>query len=261
MVPLDVVLVVLVAGLATLIYHGITVVLAYQVPRLDPAPPSPPRDRWPRVTAVIAARDEETDIGACLDSLLAQDYPDLEVIVVDGGSSDRTREIARGRGARVQLLEEPPLPAGWVGKNWACAMGAKAATGEFLLFTDADVRYHPATVRTTVEYGIREGADLVTLGGRLEMVGWWERVVLPFMIQLVLTYFRTPRVNEPLSRAAMANGQYTLVRRSAYDEVGGHAAVRGAVLEDVRAGPGVPKGRQGASDRLRPDPDHHSDVP
>jgi len=233
MLPLDLVLVLLAAGLGVLVYHGATVVMAYRIPKLLPTPRAP-RERWPSVSVVIAARNEETDLGMCLDSLLAQDYPDLEVIVVDGGSTDRTRDIARSHAPRVRLLEEPPLPEGWVGKTWACATGAKAAGGEYLLFTDADVRYHPSTVRTTLEYGEREHADLVTLGGRLEMVGYWERVVLPFMVQLVLTYFRTPRVNEPLSKAAMANGQYILVRRAAYDDVGGHAAVRGAVLEDVR---------------------------
>jgi len=233
MVPLAVVVALLLAGSAALVFHGIAVVLAYQVPRLDPSVPSP-RDRWPTVSAIIAARNEETDLGSCLDSLLAQEYPGVEIIVVDGGSTDRTREIARARAPRVVLLEEPPLPDGWVGKNWACAVGAQAATGELLLFTDADVRYHPAAVRTTVEYRETEGADLVTLAPRLEMVGWWERVVLPFMTQLILTYFRTPRVNRPSSRTAMANGQYTLVRRDAYEAVGGHTAVRGAVLEDVR---------------------------
>lgn len=233
MVPLDVVVAILVAGLGVLVFHGIAVVLAYQVPRLDPAPPTS-RDRWPRVSAIIAARNEETDLGPCLDSLLAQDYPDLEVIVVDGRSTDQTREIARARAPRVRLLDEPPLPAGWVGKSWACDVGAKAASGSLLLFTDADVRYHPAAVRTTVESLERERADLLTLAPRLEMVGWWERVVLPFMTQLILTYFRTPRVNRPGSRTAMANGQYTLVRRDSYESVGGHEAVRGAVLEDVR---------------------------
>jgi chlorobactene glucosyltransferase len=233
MLPLDLVVVLLLAGFGVLVYHGATVLWAYQVPQLAPTP-TPTRDRWPMVSAVIAARNEATDIGACLDSLLAQEYPDLEVIVVDGGSTDGTRELVRARGPRVRLIEEPPLPAGWVGKNWACAVGAKEARGEFLLFTDADVRYHPSTLRTTVEYAERERADLVTLGGRLEMVTFWERVILPFMVQLVLTYFRTPRVNAPGSKAAMANGQYLMVRRAAYDEIGGHAAVRGAVLEDVR---------------------------
>jgi chlorobactene glucosyltransferase len=231
--PLYQVVLFLVAAVVVLVYHGIAVVLAYRMPRLDRLPP----DGLPssgRVSAIIAARNEELEIGRCLDSLLDQDYPDLEIIVVDGGSTDGTREIARARGPRVRLIEEPPLPDGWVGKNWACHIGARAATGDFLLFTDADVRYDRSAVRATVRWAEREGAALATLAPRFETVGFWEKVVLPFYAQMVLTYFRTPRVNLPRSRAAMANGQFMMVRRPAYDRVGGHEAIRGAVLEDVR---------------------------
>jgi chlorobactene glucosyltransferase len=223
----------LLATAGVLVFHGIAIVLALRMARLEPMPP----DGLPsggRVSAIIAARNEEEDLGPCLDSLLAQDYPDLEILVVDGGSTDRTRAVAEGRGARVRVLDEPPLPSGWVGKNWACHVGAQAATGAFLLFTDADVRYHPSAVRATVRWAQREGAMLATLAPRIETVGFWEKVVMPFYAQMVLTYFRTPRVNHPDSRAAMANGQYLFVARSAYDQVGGHAAIRSAVLEDVR---------------------------
>jgi chlorobactene glucosyltransferase len=224
---------VLLGSAAVLVYQGIAVVLALRMPRLGPTPfvagPLPGR-----VSAVIAARNEEIDLPECLDSLLAQDYPDLEILVVDGDSTDRTREVTLARAPRVRLLIEAPLPSGWVGKNWACHQGAEAATGEFLLFMDADVRCHPTAVRTTVRWAEREGAMLATLAPRIETVGFWEKVVLPFMAQMVLTYFRTPRVNRPDSKTAMANGQYLLVRRSAYEASGGHAAVRGAVLEDVR---------------------------
>jgi chlorobactene glucosyltransferase len=226
-------LLVVVSSVVALLYQGIAIVLGYAMPRLDPAGP-PERRRRPRVSVVIAARNEEEDLPGGLDDLLAQDYPDLEVIVVDGASTDRTREVAIARGDRVRLLEEPTLPAGWVGKNWACDVGFRASSGEWVLFTDADVRYHPTAVRAALEWAKSEGADLVTLGSRIEMAGFWENVVLPFYIQMVLTYFRTPRVNRPDSRAAMANGQFTLVRRAAYERVGGHAAVRSAVLEDVR---------------------------
>ena len=233
MVGLALVILLLLAAGGVLVFHGVAIVLALQMPRLDPAPARPGAGR-PRVSAVVAARNEELDLPSCLDSLLAQDYPDLEVWVVDGASTDRTREVARARAPRVKLLEEPPLPAGWVGKNWACHLGAQASTGSYLLFTDADVRYHPTAVRRTVEWAEAERADLATLAPRIETVGFWEKVVMPFYTQVVLTYFRTPRVNREDSRTAMANGQYTLVRRDAYDRVGGHAAVRGAVLEDVR---------------------------
>jgi chlorobactene glucosyltransferase len=233
-VPEALVLGLIVAGsIVALLYQGLALVFGYGMPRLDPPGPPDGRPR-PRVSVVVAARNEERDLPVCLDGLLAQDYPNLEVIVVDGGSTDRTREVARERGGRVRLIEEPPLPDGWVGKNWACHTGFQASSGEWVLFTDADMRYHPTAIRATVEWAERERADLATLGPPIEMVGFWENVVLPLYTQLVLTYFRAPRVNRDDSHAAMANGQFTLVRRTSYEKVGGHAAIRSAVIEDVR---------------------------
>ncbi|MGI0154708.1 MAG: glycosyltransferase, partial [Thermoplasmata archaeon] len=172
-------------------------------------------------------------LGATLDALLRQDYPDFEVVVVEGGSTDGTRAAIDARAPRVRCIEEPPLPPGWVGKSWACWTGAGATHGEWLLFLDADVRIAPAAVRTTLEWAERERADLATIGPQVEMVGFFERLILPMYIQLVLTYFRTPHMHRPGSKAAMANGQFWMTRRSAYTATGGHAAVRGRVLEDV----------------------------
>jgi chlorobactene glucosyltransferase len=233
MLPLWTVVLLLAAAVAVLLYQGVAIVLATEMPRLDPAVPDPtPRSR-PRLSVVIAARNEEDDLPATLDSLLAQDYPDLEVVVVEDNSTDGTKEVIDARAPRVRRVNPPPLPSGWVGKNWACWTGARASTGAWILFLDADVRTHPAAVRTTYDWAVREGADLATIAPRVEMKGFWERVVLPFYIQIVLTYFRAPHVNRDRSKAAMANGQYWLTPRSAYLAVGGHEAVRGVVLEDV----------------------------
>lgn len=218
---------------AALLFQGVAIVLAFEMPTLAPLPASSGAT-GPKISVIVAARNEAVDLPACLDGLLAQDYPNLEILVVDGDSTDGTRDVVKARAPWVTLLREPPLPPGWVGKNWACDVGARAASGTWLLFTDADLRYHPSTVRATLGWAEREGADLASLAPRIETVGFWERVVLPFYTQMVLTYFRAPRVNRPRSSAAMANGQFTMVRRSAYDRVGGHAAIRSSVLEDVR---------------------------
>jgi chlorobactene glucosyltransferase len=226
-------LVLIVYALLVLIFQGVPLYLAVQMPHLRGPRSTRPVAPVPLVSVIIPARNEEEDLGACLDALLAQTYPSTELLVVDGGSTDGTRAVARSRGPRISLLEEPPLPQGWVGKNWACWYGAQQASGEYLLFTDADVRASPDTVWTAVEWAQRDRADLVTFASRIEMVGVWEKIVLPFYIQMVLTYFRTPRVNRPDSRAAMANGQFLLVRKSDYEETGGHAAIHDRVLEDV----------------------------
>jgi len=224
---------ILAATVAAFVFQGIPILLAAQMPRLDPGPgPERPGPR-PTVSVVLAARNEELDLGPALDDLLAQRYPAHEILVVDGGSTDGTRDVVLSKGPRVRLIEEPPLPPGWVGKNWACDVGYRASLGEYLLFTDADMRYHPDAVGAAVAWAESERADLATLAARMEARSFWEKVVLPFYVQMVLTYFRTPRVNRDDSSTAMANGQFTLVRRAPYEEVGGHAAIRGFVLEDV----------------------------
>ncbi len=233
MLPLGVEALLLLGAVLVLLFQGVALLFAFQITRLKPvgagAPPAAPE----RVSVVIAARNEASDLGATLDAVLAQDYPDLEVIVVEGGSTDGTRAVITAREPGVRLLEEPPLPAGWVGKNWACWTGANAAAGTWLLFLDADVRLAPSAVRTLIDWARSEGADLASIGPQVEMVGFWERVVLPFYVQVVLTYFRTPRMHRPGSRAAMANGQCWVTRREEYFARGGHEAVRGQVLEDV----------------------------
>lgn len=233
MVPLWAEVLLLAASVVVLLYQGFALLLAAQMPRLDPAPPERLPESVPRVSVVIAARNEELDLPGTLDDLLAQDYPNLEILVAEDGSTDRTGEVIDARSPRVRRVNPPPLPHGWVGKNWACWNGAQAATGPWLLFEDADVRTNSATVRTTLEWAQREHADLATIAPALEMRTFWERLILPFYIQMVLTYFRTPRVNQPHSRSAMANGQFWLTPRTTYDAMGGHAAVGGTVLEDV----------------------------
>jgi chlorobactene glucosyltransferase len=221
------------ATLAAIVFQGIPIVFAALIPRLDPRPKDDPSGPHPLVSVIIAARNEALDLGPALDDLLAQTYAPMEILVVDGASTDGTRDVARARGPRVRVIEEPPLPPGWVGKSWACDVGYRASRGELLLFTDADMRYHPDTVGATVAWALKENADLATLAPVVVAEGFWEKVVLPFFVQIVVTIFRAPRVNHDTSHAAMANGQFTLVRRDAYAAVGGHAAVRGYVVEDV----------------------------
>lgn len=237
MLPVAIVAALVVAAIVVLLYQGLALGLAAQMPRLDPSPPGELPTDLPKVSVVVAARNEELDLPATLETLAAQDYPNLDVVVVDGASTDGTRRVVEAfRGRPVRLVDEPPLPAGWVGKSWGCWTGAQATDGEWLLFLDADVRLAPTAVRTTLLWAERERARLATVAPRVETVGFWERTVLPFYVQMVLTYFRAPRTNLPTSRAALVNGQFWLVRRSDYVAQGGHAAVRGEILEDVAIG-------------------------
>ena len=231
MLPLAVALLLAAGAVLVLLFQGAALLLAAQMPRLDPSPAPP--GAGPRVSVVIAARNEELDLPATLAALRSQDYLALDVTVVDSGSDGGSRGTVDRAAPGIRWIDEPPLPPGWVGKNWACWTGARATDGPWLLFLDADVRLHPAAVRTLVAWAEQEGAAIATIGPRVEMAGPWERIVLPFYVQMVLTYFRAPRTNRPRSRAALVNGQCWLVRRTEYDALGGHAAVRDRLLEDI----------------------------
>lgn len=198
----------------------------------EPAVPAP------RVSVIIPARDEAHNIERCLRSAMANRYPALEIIVLDDHSADATGEIARrvaGDDSRVRIITPPSLPHGWFGKSWACATGAAAASGELLLFIDADTTLAPDLIVRLVNARRTRDADMVSVGGRQELGSFWERLVQPQVFTMILARFgSTERVNR--SRWAtdkIANGQCILVRRAAYERIGGHGAVRDKVAEDL----------------------------
>lgn len=196
-------------------------------------PDAPPAGR---VSVIVPAKDEESNIAAALETLRVQDYPDLEILVVDDRSRDRTAEIVRAAAAadpRIRLLQVRDLPPGWFGKPHAMHVGAAAARGEWLLFVDADCRQAPHSVRAGVAFAAAEGGDMLSLWPILEMHGFWENAAQPVAGSVLVAWFRPTRVNNPGSSAAFANGQYILIRKSVYEAVGGYAAVQNEVVEDI----------------------------
>jgi chlorobactene glucosyltransferase len=185
-------------------------------------------------SVIVPARDEERSIGACVRSLVAQDHPLLEVIVVDDGSTDRTAAVAAAAGARV--VEAGPLPPGWAGKPHACAAGAAAASGDWLVFVDADTVAEPGLVSAALARALEQGLDVLSPHPRQEVVTFWERVVIPAGFFLLAITRDVRRINDPRRRAAAVNGQCVVFRAAAYRGMGGHAAVAGEVLEDVALG-------------------------
>ena len=194
-------------------------------------------DPAPLVSIVLPARDEATVIEACVDSLLAQDYPRIELIVVDDQSSDGTGEILNrlaGREPKLQVVHGLEPAPGWLGKNHALHQGTARASGEYLLFVDADVVLDRRCVRASIALAESTGADLLTLVPRLITLSFWERVIQPPMLQLVLFRFQARLINDPAHpEAASANGPFLLFRRAAYESIGGHAAVRADPVEDL----------------------------
>ena len=188
-----------------------------------------------RVSVVIPARNEEENIARTVRSVAAQQGV-REIIVVDDQSQDRTGEILGELKSEIPLLRTlrvEALPEGWLGKTHAAAKGAREASGEWLLFTDADTEHLPGSLATLLERAEREQADLLSVSPGQETPRWWEKAVIPMVYVHLARQFRFEEVSDPGSPAAAANGQYLLVRRSAYDRAGGHEAVRTEVLEDV----------------------------
>jgi hypothetical protein len=215
----------------------VTLVRARFSRSLDDEPAEPPGDA-PLVSLVIPARNEAHNIRGCAESALASSYPRLEVIVVDDHSTDATgaiaAELARSD-SRLRVITPPALPSGWFGKQWACSAGAAAAQGELLGFMDADTRQAPDLV-TRVVHAIRaRGSDLLTVAGMQELGSFWERLIQPQIFAIMLQRFGgTELVNRSRSVSQkIANGQCIWVRRDTYEALGGHAAVKHEVAEDL----------------------------
>lgn len=224
------------AGIA-LLYAGRCASFAaswLDAPLLARAPDQP----LPLLSIVVPARDEERSIERCVRSLLAQQWLAIEVIVVDDRSTDATPQILERlacEDARLRVVRGADLPAGWIGKPWALAQGVRYARGEWLLFTDADSWHEPGGAASIVWLATQGGVDAVSIATRQELGTFWERAVLPSILGLIL-FVAGPlgAINDPKKpKHALANGQYILVARHAYDALGGHAALRSEIVEDV----------------------------
>ncbi len=195
-----------------------------------------PRD-MPLVSYLVPVRNEARNIASCVQSLLAQDYPSFEVLVLDDQSDDGTRkileQIARSQ-PKLRVIDGAQLPEGWLGKNWACAQLATQARGELLFFTDADTVHQPQTLNTVVTALLGEKADLLTGFPRQEMHSWLERYLVPFFSWAVLCFIPLGlayRLRLPFLSAAV--GQVMLFRRQAYQAIGGHESIRSSMVDDL----------------------------
>ncbi len=195
-------------------------------------------DRWPSTSVIIPARNESDVLPFTLASVLSLYYPQIEVLLVDDCSEDGTAELAEqvaaARGAtNFRVVRGTPPPPGWRGKLWALQQGLEAATGEWLLFTDADIYYNPTVLRDLVRLARVERFQMVSLMALLRSESFWDRLLLPSFFFFFHLLYPFHWVRRPGSRTAAAAGGCVLVEREALERAGGLAAVREAWIDDV----------------------------
>ncbi len=236
------------------------------------------------LSVIVPARNEEDCVGECLRSLVAQEEDgwrlgsEWEIVAVNDASTDRTREIAAGFGG-VTVMDAPRLEKGWTGKANACWAGSQRARGKWLLFTDADTIHHPVTPKSGVPGAPAHGPAEAAMGVtgtpntlRLAMIeaerheagmlsysprqivrGLAQRALMPLIFSDLAVTYSPAKVNDPARLVAAANGQFLLVRRDVYDKIGGHAAVKGSILEDVELASLVKRRKLGLRFRYAPE--------
>jgi glycosyltransferase involved in cell wall biosynthesis len=194
---------------------------------------------WPSITIVVAARNEEESIEKATQSLLQQEYPKYELIVVNDRSTDRTGEILgnlQQSHSELNSITIEELPTGWLGKCNALHQGAKAATGDWLLFTDADVSMRPDTLKVTIDYALAENADHVTMAPQCEMPSWLLRAFVATFAFFFKLHVKPAQISNPRSKSHVGIGAFNLVRRDVYLAIGGHEPIRLRPDDDLKLG-------------------------
>lgn len=197
--------------------------------------PAPPPADAPKVSVCIPARNEENNIRRCVEAVLRQDYPNLEVIVLDDRSTDSTSKIlhdVKEQAPSLHIISGSDLPEGWAGKPHALYQAANVAHGEWLCFVDADTFLAPNSLSSVFAKAIETKADLFTVMTRQILGSFWERTVMPLVMTALSVGFSPRKVNDPTRRDAVANGQFIFIKRSIYDLIGGHERIKDQIVED-----------------------------
>jgi chlorobactene glucosyltransferase len=210
-----------------------------QSPMLESFDRTTSLNRYPKVSVILPARNEERYIARCLDSLLGQDYPNFEIIAINDSSTDGTGEIMKAYAAndlRVMHIEASPKPEGWTGKNWACYQGYLQARGELLMFTDADSKHLPSTMSLAVGHLISENLEALTAVPRLICNDFWTKMTLPILATFLHTRFSPIRVNDPTTKTGYFFGSFFIITRNTYEAIGTHEGVKEELVEDGALG-------------------------
>lgn len=208
-------------------------------PSLDDIGLRPAHGKVLKVSVILPARNEEKYIGKCLQTLLRQDYPSYEIVVINDSSTDRTGDIINQLAQRtscILVVNAKPKPKDWVGKNWACYEGYQRATGDVFLFTDADTTHSPLTMSLAISYLKEQNLDALTAIPRLLCKDFWTKITLPVLSNFLHSRFSALRVNNPNTKTGYFFGSFYVITRSAYEKVGTHMIVKHELVEDGALG-------------------------
>jgi glycosyltransferase involved in cell wall biosynthesis len=199
----------------------------------------------PKISVLMPCKDEEHNVAQCARDILAQSYQNLELIVIDDRSTDRTgaeADLVALSDSRVKVIHLNDRPPGWTGKTYALKRGMEEATGDWLLFVDADTRHHPDCLSIVLRWALDRQASMVSLLPQMRCDTFWERVNQPLCGLVLMRSFPLELVNADWCGMAFANGQYILIERSVYETAGGHESVRDKFVEDIYLAKAVKKG-------------------
>jgi len=209
-------------------------------PRLSEVEPDRHAATSARLSVVVAVRNEQAAVREAIGSLLRQDYSDLELIVVNDRSTDATgavlADLASEHQGRLRVVTITELPPRWLGKPHALSVGAAQATGQWLLFTDADVVFERSCLRRAARYAERRALDHLTLGPAIRARSFWLAAFIAFFSYLLVISMRLYRVNDPQANIGVGLGAFNLIRRGAYDRIGGYGSVARRPDDDIRLG-------------------------
>ncbi|HNX27274.1 MAG TPA: glycosyltransferase [Phycisphaerae bacterium] len=215
---------------------------------LTPEYAGPPSPR-PKISVIVAAKEEEENIRSCLETLAAQDYGDFEIIAVNDRSTDATGKIIDDFAAahpNVKAVHIKNLPDGWKGKNHAIHTAIPQATGEYFLFTDADCKMTSSrTLSVAMQLLKDHNVGMLSVLPNLDTKSFWEDVIQPVCSAVLMLWFEPAKVNNPKKAVAYANGAFMLVSRHAYDIIGGHAAIKNDIQEDMTMARHIKENHQG----------------
>jgi chlorobactene glucosyltransferase len=223
--------------LANLFWITLVVQLLIALNRIEYLPEATGPASYPRISVLIPARNESRILSQALNTLLQQDYPDFEVLVIDDHSEDDTYQIASSfaaRDARVKVIQSADLPPYWRGKSWALQQAAIQATGSWLLLTDADILHHPQMLKSSVALAQCEKLDFLSVIPHLECETFWEKIVLPSWAAILLILRPFYKSNDPKSNISFASGGFILVKAILFRYVGGYDSIHTALAEDLQ---------------------------